>query len=86
MSLSPASFARAFRRRFGTTVTDYLGRIRVAQVAQNLVSTDLPVTELALRAGYSNLSHFNQRFRLVMGVTPREYRQRQGVLTPEACG
>jgi len=92
MSCTPGSFAHAFRRRFGTTVMDYIASIRLARVARDLVATTASVTEIAQRAGFNNLSSFNQRFRRVMGMTPRQYRQHQfdtdttGVRADLVCG
>ncbi len=79
--MSPASFARAFRRRFGTTVTGYIGRIRLARVAHALVTSDAAIAAIAMDAGFGNLSHFNRSFRRAMGLTPRAFRRRHGIGT-----
>lgn len=77
LGLSPPSFARAFRRRFGCTCTDYLGRIRLARVCRALVETDQTIASVAFAAGFSNLANFNRRFRTAYALTPRAYRQQQ---------
>ena len=76
LGLSPASFARAFRRRFGTTCTTYLTRIRLARVCRALVESGASVATIAFDAGFANLANFNRRFKAAYGLTPRDYRRR----------
>ena len=76
LDLSPASFSRGFRRRFGTTCGDYLARVRLARVGRELIEGERPIADLAFSAGFSNLANFNRRFRAVHGTTPREFRRR----------
>jgi len=37
--------------------------------------TDLTVTEILYRCGYSNQANFYRRFRQILGLTPEQYRQ-----------
>ena len=80
MGLSPPSFARAFRRRFGVTCTVYLTRIRLARVCRELLDPECSVATVAFTAGFGNLANFNRRFKAVYGITPSVWRRRQ--LTP----
>ena len=75
--LSPSSFARGFRRRFGLTCGDYLGRVRLARVARDLLESDQAIAEIAFAAGFGTLAAFNRRFKAVHGLTPRAFRARQ---------
>jgi transcriptional regulator GlxA family with amidase domain len=72
--LSMYHFARAFRRSEGMTPHDYLVQCRVRRVQELLASTDLPLSEIALAAGFSDQSHCARRFRERVGVTPSSYR------------
>lgn len=66
-----------FRQATGMTVLGYVGQMRI-QVAQALLQdTKLPVSEVAGRVGYENLSHFGRLFKRVTGKTPSEYRIRK---------
>lgn len=65
-----------FRRDLGLSCKALLNRIRVRQ-AQTLLRDQprLPVTEVALQAGFADLSHFERSFRRLVGQSPREYRR-----------
>jgi AraC family transcriptional regulator len=39
-----------------------------------LAETDLSVTEISARVGYSSPSHFTKAFRQATGLTPRAFR------------
>jgi len=59
----------------------YVNELRIREVCRALLETDQPVTEIAYAAGFSNLSHFHQQFRQLVGRAPREYRDLAGTLT-----
>lgn len=74
LGVNPATLARAYRRRFGCTVGERIRRLRVEHAARELAETDEPLTEIALRAGFYDQSHFTNVFRRTLGVTPAAYR------------
>jgi AraC-like DNA-binding protein len=73
-ALSPAAFSRIFRRSTGRTFTGYLTAVRVSAARQLLIETEANVADVAFRSGFRNLSNFNRRFRVMTGLSPREYR------------
>ncbi len=72
--MSSKSFCRFFKHNTGKTLVQYLNEIRIGEACRLLGETELSVSEIALEAGFKNLSHFNRQFRVVKGQTPREYR------------
>jgi len=80
--MPPASFSRFFRRATGRTFVDHLGRRRIAAVCRDLLETDNPVLDLALRYGWQGLAAFNRRFRAITGCTPTAYRRRSRLAAP----
>jgi len=78
--LSPGAFCKFFKRMTGTTFSDYVNDIRIANVCNQLITTDMPVAEIAYGNGYETLTYFNRIFLKKKGMTPRQYRKNN--LTP----
>lgn len=72
--LSPFHFARLFKKLTGASPHAYLATLRVARAQALLAETDLSVSEVSARVGYSSSSHFTKAFRQATGLAPRAYR------------
>ena len=72
---SPFHFLRLFERVLGVTPHQYVLRVRLARAAKLLAQEELTVTDVALEAGFADLSNFVRTFRRVAGVSPREFRR-----------
>jgi len=57
-----------------TTYTEVLHRAKFEAAAAELAEESLPITEIALKLGYSDHSAFSRAFRGWCGVTPKDYR------------
>jgi transcriptional regulator GlxA family with amidase domain len=71
--LSPSHFARAFKDSQGVAPHRYILECRVKRT-QELLATDLPLSEIAVEVGFSDQSHLTRWFREFVGVTPGNYR------------
>jgi AraC family transcriptional regulator len=74
-AMSRYHFLRTFRHVVGLTPHQFILRTRLHRAAVALRRSGRPVLEVALDAGFADLSTFNRRFRATMGVTPGAYRQ-----------
>lgn len=74
VGVNPATLARWYRRCFGCTVGARIRALRVKHAARELTETAEPLSEIALRAGFYDQSHFTNVFRRTFGVTPSAYR------------
>ena len=74
--LSPYHFLRAFRCAAGTTPHQYLLASRLRRAARLLLTSVLPVTDVAMEAGFGDLSNFIRTFRRAAGCSPRAFRLR----------
>ena len=73
--LSYSYFAKLFRAVMGKTFKEYLTGVRLAKAHNILISTSLPITDVAVACGYSNLSYFIAEYRKAYGKTPRDARK-----------
>lgn len=73
--LSPFHFLRIFESLTGATPHRYLLRARLRAAAARLASEPARVLDVALDAGFGDVSNFNRAFRAEFGVNPRAYRQ-----------
>jgi AraC-like DNA-binding protein len=68
--LSAHHFARAFRESVGMPPHGYLLQRRLEHVEHMLRETQLPLSEIALTAGFSDQSHLARHFRRLTGMSP----------------
>jgi AraC family transcriptional regulator len=71
----PVYLARAFRQRYACSPAEYARRLRVEAASELLARSDLPLSQVALKAGFSDQSHLAHQFRRIVGVSPGRYRQ-----------
>jgi AraC family transcriptional regulator len=74
VGVDPATLSRAYRSRFGCTVGERIRGLRVGHAARELTETTDSLSEIAVRAGFYDQSHFTNVFRRALGVTPAAYR------------
>lgn len=73
--LSVSHFSRAFRISTGLPPHQWLLRQRVGAAKQLMMVRDLPLSEIAMSAGFANQSHFTRVFSAVVGVSPGIWRR-----------
>lgn len=73
--LSVSHFSRAFRVSTGLPPHQWLLQQRVKAAKQLLTVRDLPLSEVAISAGFANQSHFTRVFSAVVGVSPGAWRR-----------
>lgn len=75
VALSRRSLERRFRDALGRSIADEIRRVRVEAAMQLLVSTDLPMPEVAAASGFTTATRFGIVFHKMARVTPTEYRR-----------
>ncbi|WP_117208742.1 helix-turn-helix domain-containing protein [Allorhizocola rhizosphaerae] len=71
-------FSRIFQRVTGITPGRFLSALRLQKAKQLLVSTDLNVTDISHRVGYTSVGTFSTRFSSSVGISPATYRRLGG--------
>jgi AraC-like DNA-binding protein len=74
LGISTSYFARSFRSSVGLAPHAYVMRRRLLRAQELLVSTDLPLIDIALATGFADQSHFCRRFHRMTGMPPRVFR------------
>lgn len=75
-NLSRFYFIRAFKEETGYTPHEYIIRARVNTAVFFLSATDLTLSQITCKCGFSSESAFNNTFRNVMGSTPLQFRKK----------
>lgn len=73
--VNPSYLSRTFKKNTGYTVVNYINLKRVTQARYYLSETDVPITQIAMLAGFNTISYFCVVFRRQVGCTPSVYRQ-----------
>lgn len=74
-SYSPDYIIREFRRVYQKTPHAYLNEIRINAAKQLLLSTEKPVTQIAVECGFSDTTSFFRNFRALTAMTPKQWKQ-----------
>lgn len=76
--VSSCYLSHQFKRVTGFTLTDYLSMTRVRNAQTLLLSTDTPITDIALLSGFKSFSQFNRAFNKFLKMSPSKFRQDGG--------
>ena len=84
LSLKSLSFQLGFnssylsvliKKELGLPFQDYLIQERMKRAKLLLLTTDLKVYEIAEQVGFEDMNYFSQRFKQIVGVTPRQFKK-----------
>lgn len=74
----PAQLSTQFGGAFGIHFVDFLHELRVRHACSLLISSELPISQVAYESGFSSYPTFSRVFQRIKDMTPSEYRERQG--------
>jgi AraC family transcriptional regulator len=75
VSLSKTHFSRAFKQSFGDTPHVYILRRRVELARHLILTSDIPLAELAVVCGLTDQAHLSRLFRHFTGESPAAWRR-----------
>lgn len=75
MSMSRSGFQHLYKKMFGVSVINDVISGRIERAKRLLSSTNLTVSEIAEKCGYSTEYNFMRQFKSRVGKTPTEYRR-----------
>jgi len=74
-AVSTRECLRCYRASIQQSPMEYLVEYRIQVAAKLLETTDLSVTEIAMRTGWGSNSYFTKMFHQIRGKTPNLYRK-----------
>lgn len=65
-----------FKEQTGETIPSYISNLRLNKARQLLVETGEPISEIAIKVGYSRPTYFSRIFKRKYNLSPIEYRNK----------
>jgi AraC family transcriptional regulator len=84
VKLSPSHFHRAFKSSLGVAPFAYIAARRVERACQLMITSNEPLSQIAIDCGMSDQSHLCRVFRRVMAQSPNAWRRKHFVHMPAA--
>lgn len=72
--MSTAYFSRIFKQESGMTLVQALQKIRIDEACRMLLETNLTISDISVKSGYSDIKYFYNLFARLKGKTPGEFR------------
>lgn len=80
-NLDRSYFGKVFKDMIGQSPQDFLIRYRMSKATSLLTSTNLSIGDISVQVGYPNQLHFSRAFHNIYGMSPRQYRQQNKLLS-----
>lgn len=75
--LSKDYFRQLFKTTTGTSVTDFIQKIRIEEAERLLLETDRPIFDIAGDCGFMDVKFFYKTFKKLTGKNPGEFRKQK---------
>jgi AraC-like DNA-binding protein len=66
---------KGFKQLFSTNISDFIQRERLEMARGLILTTDRPMKDIALLAGYSNTANFSNAFKKKYGIPPARFKK-----------
>ncbi len=74
VNFSPAHFSRLFKKMIGVTYSEYLNYIRIENGRSLLLTTQLPISQVAQLSGFESSNYFCNVMKKLLGCSPSSFR------------
>ncbi len=76
-NMSPTAFCRYFKSHTSKTYTQFLNDIKIDNACRLLIDNKLSISQICFETGFNNFTHFNDQFKKITGITPKQYQSSQ---------
>ena len=78
VNLGPSRLEHLIKNATRMSIRDFVRSRRISEAAKLLLTTHKRVSEISYAVGFTDVSNFNHAFRKQFGVSPRDYRRKNG--------
>lgn len=75
LSFNVSYLSQLVKKELGISFQDYLIQERMKKAQLLLLTTEMKIYEIAEAVGFEDMNYFSQRFKQIIGVTPRRYKK-----------
>jgi len=75
-NVTPNYLSAAFKKKFGTTMLNYIHELRLRQAKKMLENPDISIIDISHAVGFADAKYFSRIFRQRENLSPREYRKK----------
>lgn len=68
---------KCFKKRTGVSIIKYVNLLRIEEAKHMLISTDMPIDQIAVAVGYNSPKYFCRVFKHCTAVAPSDFRKRR---------
>ena len=86
VQLSTSHFFRAFRTTFEESPLAYIMQRRIRRAQELMLTSRLPLSQVALECGMCDQPHFSRAFRRIVGTNPNAWRRQFPDAAPDSYG
>ena len=80
LHLSKYYISRLINKRLGQNFNEYINNLRISEACNLLRVTDKKIADISEDVGFGTIRSFNRAFKLIMGMSPAEYRSKNNAL------
>lgn len=73
--MSISTFRRKFQQKTGVLPKKYIEELKIHRAANDIISSNKKILQIAAKYGYYDSYHFSRRFKTIMGCSPEQYRK-----------
>lgn len=74
LQLSESYITKTFKKTTHQSIIQYIIRRRIGEAQSWLLMSNLSITEIALKVGYNSISNFQNTFKKIVNMSPKQYR------------
>lgn len=74
--ISKGHLCRVFQKEMGVSILSYITLLRIQRASYELINSDRSISEIAEHAGIEDANYFSRIFRVKIGMSPKEYREK----------